>query len=114
MGKSQQGVRVGVDQGIVPEASLHRLLNMDEAADYLHVSRRWVAEAVRQRRIRCTRIGKHVLFKVEHLEELIQAGEQPVISPPVRFGAGCQAGSAAITSLTRLRAGFPFYRLRLR
>jgi excisionase family DNA binding protein len=85
MGKSQQGVRVGVDQGIVPEASLPRLLSMDEAADYLHVSRRWVAEAVRQRRIRCTRIGKHVRFKVEHLEELVRAGEQPVISPPVRL-----------------------------
>jgi excisionase family DNA binding protein len=73
------------DRRPVAEAPLARLLSMDEAADYLQVSRRWVAEAVRQRRIRCTRIGKHVRFKLEHLEELIQAGEQPVISPPVRL-----------------------------
>jgi excisionase family DNA binding protein len=57
---------------------------MDEAA-YLQVSRRWVAEAVRQRRIRCTRIGKHVRFKTEHPEELVRAGEQPVTGPPARL-----------------------------
>jgi len=37
-----------------------------------------VSEAVRTRRIRCARIGKHVRFKVEHLAELMVAGEQPV------------------------------------
>src|SRR5215203_1682045 len=36
---------------------------------------------VRQRRVRCTRIGKHVRFRLEHLEELVTAGEQPVASP---------------------------------
>ncbi len=54
------------------------LLTIDEAAAYLNVSARWVADAVRQRRIRCTRIGKHVRFRVEHLDELVAAGEQPV------------------------------------
>ena len=73
-----------MDQGTAP-AVTPRLLSMDEAADYLQVSRRWVAAAVRQRRIRCTRIGKHVRFKAEHLEELVQAGEQPVTGPPVRL-----------------------------
>ena len=63
----------------------HRLLSIDEAADYLNVPARWVAEATRLRRVRCTRIGKHVRFRVEHLEELIRAGEQPVTSPPVRL-----------------------------
>jgi excisionase family DNA binding protein len=55
-----------------------RLLTIDEAAAYLNVPARWVADAVRQRKVRCTRIGKHVRFRVEHLEELIAAGEQPV------------------------------------
>lgn len=54
------------------------LLTIDEAAEYLHVPARWVADAVRARKVRCTRIGKHVRFRIEHLEELIAAGEQPV------------------------------------
>jgi hypothetical protein len=32
---------------------------------------------VQQRRVRCTRIGKHVRFSADHLLELIEAGEQP-------------------------------------
>ena len=54
------------------------LLTIDEAAEYLNVPARWVADAVRQRKVRCTRIGKHVRFRVEHLDELVAAGEQPV------------------------------------
>lgn len=61
-----------------PEPQPHALFTIDEAAAYLNVPSRWVAEAVRQRRIRCTRIGKHVRFRIEHLEDLIVAGEQPV------------------------------------
>jgi excisionase family DNA binding protein len=56
------------------------LLTIDEAATYLNVPARWVADAVRQRKVRCTRIGKHIRFRVEHLDELIAAGEQPVTS----------------------------------
>ena len=56
------------------------LFTIDEAAAYLNVPARWVADAVRQRRVRCTRIGKHVRFRLEHLEELIAAGEQPVLA----------------------------------
>lgn len=63
------------------------LLTIAEAAEYLHVPERWVREAVRQRRVRCTRIGKHVRFRIEHLDELVAAGEQPVTGPPVRMRA---------------------------
>ena len=58
------------------------LLTVEEAATYLNVPKRWVAEAVRLHRVRCTRIGKHVRFRTEHLDELIEAGEQPVLGPP--------------------------------
>ncbi|MEP6525833.1 MAG: helix-turn-helix domain-containing protein [Nocardioidaceae bacterium] len=68
-------------------ATAPRLLTTDEAADYLNVPARWVAEAARLRRVRCTRIGKHVRFRIEHLEELVAAGEQPITSPPVRLTA---------------------------
>ena len=57
------------------------LFTIAQAASYLNVPQRWVAEAVRTRRVRCTRIGKHVRFRPEHLEELIVAGEQPVLVP---------------------------------
>lgn len=62
------------------------LMTIDEAAAYLNVPARWVADAVRQRKVRCTRIGKHVRFRVEQLDELVAAGEQPVTSDvvPVR------------------------------
>ena len=56
------------------------LLSIEEAAAYLNVPTGWVADAVRERRIRCTRIGKHVRFRIEHLDELVAAGEQPVTS----------------------------------
>jgi len=59
----------------------NRLLTIQEAADYLNVPVRWVQDAVQQRRVRCTRIGKHVRFTPEHLAELIEAGEQPVLMP---------------------------------
>lgn len=64
------------------------LLTTDEAAAYLNVPARWVADAARQRRIRCTRIGKHVRFRLEHLEELIAAGEQPATAPVIPLGRG--------------------------
>lgn len=58
-------------------------MTIDEAAEYLNVPSRWVADAVRQGKVRCTRIGKHVRFRLEHLDELVAAGEQPVTSPVV-------------------------------
>ena len=63
------------------------LLTIPEAAEYLHVPERWVREAVRLRKVRCTRLGKHVRFRIEHLDELVAAGEQPVTGPPVRLTA---------------------------
>ena len=69
------------------QAPRSRLLTIAEAADYLNVPERWVREAVRQRKVRCTRLGKHVRFRSEHLDELVAAGEQPVSAPPVRLKA---------------------------
>ena len=57
-----------------------RLMTIDEAAEYLNVAPKWVKEAVRLRQIRCTRLGRHVRFRAEHLEEFIAAHEQPVTS----------------------------------
>ena len=68
---------------------LHRpLMTIDEAAEYLNVPARWVADAVRRSKVRCTRIGKHVRFRVEHLDELVAAGEQPVTSDVIPIQRG--------------------------
>jgi excisionase family DNA binding protein len=64
------------------------LLTIPEAARYLNVPVRWVQDAVGARRIRCTRIGKHVRFKLDHLQELIEAGEQPVTAQTQRHRGG--------------------------
>jgi len=63
------------------------LLTIGQAAAYLNVPPRWVSDAVRAHRIRCTRIGKHVRIRPEHLEELIAAGEQPVLEPATSVDA---------------------------
>lgn len=59
-----------------------QLMTIDEAAAYLNVPARWVGDAARQHRLRCTRLGKHVRFRREHLDELIDACEQPVLDQP--------------------------------
>ncbi len=68
------------------------LLTIDEAAAYLNVPSRWVADAVRQHKVRCTRIGKHVRFRLEHLDELVAACEQPVTTAPRNPTLTLQAG----------------------
>jgi hypothetical protein len=37
-----------------PNPTARHLLTIDEAAAFLNVPARWVSEAVRQRRVRCT------------------------------------------------------------
>lgn len=63
-------------------ALLHgRLMTIDEAAAYLNVPARWIGEAARLRQVRCVRLGKHLRFRLEHLNELIAAAEQPIVAP---------------------------------
>jgi excisionase family DNA binding protein len=64
----------------------NRLMTIPEVAEYLNVPVRWVEDAVQRRRVRHTRIGKHVRFAPEHVAELIDAGEQPV-TVPAQFDA---------------------------
>ena len=62
-------------------------LTISEAAKSHNGPQVGFQEAVRQRKVRCTRLGKHVRFRLEHLDELVAAGEQPVTGPPVRLKA---------------------------
>jgi excisionase family DNA binding protein len=58
----------------------NRLLDLDEAAEYLNVPKSWLGQAVRENRVRCTRIGKYVRFTPEHIQEIIAAGEKAATS----------------------------------
>lgn len=64
------------------------LMTIPEVAAYLNVPVRWIEDAVQQRRVRHTRIGKHVRFAPEHVAELIAAGERPVTAPAQFHAAG--------------------------
>lgn len=57
-------------------AEAPRLLNIDEAATYLNVPRTWLRDKVTARAVPHTRIGRHVRFTLEHLEEIVSQGEQ--------------------------------------
>ncbi|MEP9384230.1 helix-turn-helix domain-containing protein [Nocardioides sp. KR10-350] len=69
---------------------LHPLLTTEEAAAYLNVPTRWVADAAREGKVRCTHLGKHVRFRIEHLDELIEAGEQPLTAPVIPIRRDCR------------------------
>jgi excisionase family DNA binding protein len=57
-----------------------KLLTMQEVADYLDVPLSWVQDQVRTRKVRCSRIGKHVRFTHDQVVEIVAAGEQRVVS----------------------------------
>jgi excisionase family DNA binding protein len=59
----------------------NRLMTIPEVAAYLNVPVRWIEDDVQRRRVRHTRIGKHVRVAPEHVAELIAAGEQPITVP---------------------------------
>jgi excisionase family DNA binding protein len=60
----------------LPSGLPHRLLTMKETAEYLNVSLRWMEDAVQSRRVRCTRLGRHIRFTPDQIQEIIAAGEQ--------------------------------------
>ncbi len=78
-------------RGLASDLPKH-LMTISEAAEYLNVPVRWLQDAVQQRRVRCTRLGKHVRFTSAHLVELIEAGEQPVTQAACNFADPARRG----------------------
>jgi excisionase family DNA binding protein len=68
-----------------PAPAHQPLLDTAEAAAYLNVPERWVADAVRDGKIRHARVGKHIRFKIEYLDEFIASCEQPVTAQLLPF-----------------------------
>lgn len=55
-----------------PSKAPKLLLNTDEAAEILNVPATWLAQAARENRIKVTRIGHYVRFKMADLEQFIE------------------------------------------
>ena len=93
-----------MERAPVNQSSRRYLLRIDEVPSASTCRARLVAEGVRQRRVRCTRIDKHVRFKVEHIAELVEAGEQPVTSSPQRTEQATAASERANVDFVSIRA----------
>jgi excisionase family DNA binding protein len=50
---------------------LHKLLDVEEAADYLAVSVPWIYKATRERRLPVVRIGRSLRFQLASLDRFI-------------------------------------------
>lgn len=59
------------------------LLTVDEAAELLSVPASWLRKRVAERKVPCTRLGRHVRFTREQLQDVITASSQPVASAPL-------------------------------
>jgi excisionase family DNA binding protein len=52
----------------------HNYLTVEEAADYLNTSVRFVRRLIEERRIAFHKLGRHVRLKLVDLEEYVSAG----------------------------------------
>lgn len=57
------------------------LRNIEQAAEYLNISKSTLRDMVTAHRVPHTRVGRHVRFAQHHLDAIIAAGEQPAINP---------------------------------
>jgi excisionase family DNA binding protein len=59
-------------------------LNVEQAAEYLNTSVRFVRRLIAERRIAFHKVGVHVRLAVEDLEEFVQAGRvEPITTASV-------------------------------
>ena len=65
---------------------LEKLLTVEEAADALNTTPRFVRRLIAERRICFHHIGRHVRISERDLQEFIEAGR--VTPPPVEWRAG--------------------------
>lgn len=59
------------------------LLTLQEAAVLLSVPESWLRSRVASHAIACTRLGRHIRFTRQQLEEIVTAGEQPAARAPL-------------------------------
>lgn len=59
-----------------------QLFTFAEAAERLALPESWLRTQVRQRKVPHTRLGRHVRFTDEHLEQIVAAGETGPTATP--------------------------------
>lgn len=57
-------------------AAANKLLNRPEAAEFLNVSQRTLDEQTARGKIRSVKIGRSVRYRIQALEDFIQANEK--------------------------------------
>jgi excisionase family DNA binding protein len=67
-------------------------LNVEQAAEYLNTSVRFVRRLIAERRIAFHKVGVHVRLAVDDLEAFVQAGR---VEPITRAGVARDLGKAA-------------------
>lgn len=58
------------------------LRNIQDAADWLGIPAKTLQGYVTARTVPFTKVGRHVRFSQEHLDAIVAAGEQPVVTAP--------------------------------
>jgi excisionase family DNA binding protein len=64
-----------ITSGTSTDGPRRNLLTITEAADVLNVPYNWLRVKVTERKVPHTRIGKHVRFTEQHLQQIIASGE---------------------------------------
>ncbi|HVE45334.1 MAG TPA: helix-turn-helix domain-containing protein [Acidimicrobiales bacterium] len=71
-----------------PSSPGGELLTVEEAADALNVTVRFIRRLVAERRIAVVRLGRHVRFAHRDLEAFVAASRSDAIQPPLRLPGG--------------------------
>lgn len=59
------------------------LITLEEAAEALSVPTSWLRTRVAEHKIACTRLGRHIRFTRQQLQELVDMSVQPAVSMPL-------------------------------
>src|SRR4051794_32264942 len=82
-------------EAAVPVSPCPRLLTIAEAAAVLNVPENWLRKKVTARAVPFTLIGRHVRFTDEHLDQIIEAGEQRPLEVVSNLGPSRRARRAS-------------------
>lgn len=78
-----------------PEGEPLRVYTIAEAARLLRVPEGWLRKKVTAALVPHTRLGKHVRFTDEHLDQIIRSGEQSTVVPVRPSGVSKRARRSA-------------------
>ena len=67
-----------------PDASpVPLLMTLEEAAEALSVPPSWLRTRVAEHKVACTRLGRHIRFTRQQLQDVVDMSVQPVVPVPL-------------------------------